>query len=283
VSPASIAIAPGATDTVVVTIAAADSGTTHCAITATDACGGIHAIDAVALRLAGIPAPDVSICAPAQLSAKELDELVFPLMLTGLRAPDTVHDATFVVRYDPVALAFMRLDSSVCRLAVTNFPGALTLSMSGCELVAPAPVVAIVRFRVLVVPPGDTISIITIDSLKVSPATIVARPCASTLTIVPLCGADRAGILFGQTALESPYPNPLASRATIRFALSGPGPARIVLRDVFGREVARLADTWFTSGEHSLPLDASAITSGMYLVEMSASGSRFRRVVSVVR
>lgn len=74
--------------------------------------------------------------------------------------------------------------------------------------------------------------------------------------------------------LES-YPNPVAGRATIRFALDTAGPVTLAVYDLLGREVARLLDGPAPPGVQDVSFDASGLPAGLYLVRMT-QGARVR-------
>ncbi len=66
-------------------------------------------------------------------------------------------------------------------------------------------------------------------------------------------------------SLLSAYPNPFHSQTTLRFTLPVPGPVRLTVYDVLGREVARLADGYAEGGEHVATFDGSALPAGVYV------------------
>ena len=86
-----------------------------------------------------------------------------------------------------------------------------------------------------------------------------------------------------ETALGVPFPNPTRGPVVVRFALDRPGPARLTIHDVLGREVAVVADGPHAAGPHEGALDASALTPGIYFVRLSAGGRSVTRPLTVVR
>ncbi|NNF58761.1 MAG: T9SS type A sorting domain-containing protein [Rhodothermaceae bacterium] len=71
-------------------------------------------------------------------------------------------------------------------------------------------------------------------------------------------------------ALHAAYPNPFASRATLRYDIAEAGPVRLAVYDLLGREVAVLADSERAAGRYEVLLDGSGLASGVYLVRMIA-------------
>ena len=76
-------------------------------------------------------------------------------------------------------------------------------------------------------------------------------------------------------ALSEPAPNPFGGSTKIRFSLAEPGPARLVVYDVLGREVVRLADGDLPAGEHEVTLSATGagLSPGTYLYRLEAATS----------
>lgn len=78
-------------------------------------------------------------------------------------------------------------------------------------------------------------------------------------------------------------PNPFTTTTTITYKLQTSDYAKIVLYDVFGREVAVLADGMQTAGEHILTLNREelGLSSGMYFCTMT-SGNKSQSINIVV-
>ena len=88
-----------------------------------------------------------------------------------------------------------------------------------------------------------------------------------------------------EVALKSNYPNPFRGSTTIGFALPEAMPVTIEVYDVLGRRVAMLADEEYQSGEHEITWDATdaGLSSGMYILRMTAEGETHVERMSVVR
>ena len=95
--------------------------------------------------------------------------------------------------------------------------------------------------------------------------------------------ATEASTPEGTFRLDSVYPNPLSSHATISFTLPAAQDVRLAVYDVLGREVAMLADGVRAAGEQAVAFDASALPSGVYLVRLEAGTVRLVERVTVVR
>jgi hypothetical protein len=72
--------------------------------------------------------------------------------------------------------------------------------------------------------------------------------------------------------LEANYPNPFNPQTTIGFALPQAAEVRLMVYDVLGREVARLAEGTMPAGQHEAVFDASGLPTGVYLYRLQADG-----------
>ena len=83
--------------------------------------------------------------------------------------------------------------------------------------------------------------------------------------------------------LTAPAPHPVQNRATLSFAVKEPQETTVRLYNLLGQQVATLYRGTPPAGEaQSLPLDASALSSGTYVVRLQAgSRTKIRRVAVV--
>ena len=81
------------------------------------------------------------------------------------------------------------------------------------------------------------------------------------------------------TALALDGPNPARGAVRLRYSLAAGGPARLVVLDVRGREVAVLADGPAAAGPHRARWDAAGLPAGVYAARLTtpagASAVRF--------
>ena len=73
-------------------------------------------------------------------------------------------------------------------------------------------------------------------------------------------------------ALHRAYPNPFNPEANLTFALKEAGYTTLVVYNIEGKEIARLADGWYAPGLHEVTFDGSQFSSGVYFARLS-SGS----------
>jgi hypothetical protein len=85
-------------------------------------------------------------------------------------------------------------------------------------------------------------------------------------------GIDEPAVTLPLSACLASFPNPFNPSTTLSFTLPREGRARIVIYDLLGREVQTLADNVFSSGEHRMTFDGSALAAGLYFARLQ-SGS----------
>ena len=100
---------------------------------------------------------------------------------------------------------------------------------------------------------------------------------------LPSAATAREGGAPAAVRLAAPAPNPLGSRAALAFETAAAGPVRLDVFDVTGRRVATLVDGPLAAGRHEAVLDASALSSGVYVVRLRAGGETRARPVAVAR
>ena len=79
------------------------------------------------------------------------------------------------------------------------------------------------------------------------------------------------------------FPNPVAAQATVAFRAPAGTDARVVVYDVLGREVLRVADQMATDAEQRVQFSTSDLPAGLYLVRLTAGGTSAVQQVTVVR
>ncbi len=82
-------------------------------------------------------------------------------------------------------------------------------------------------------------------------------------------------------ALAAAQPNPVAAQATIHFSLDEAGPARLVIYDVLGREVAQLVEASLEVGAQAARFDATRLPAGLYVYRLEAGGRSLSGTLTV--
>lgn len=79
------------------------------------------------------------------------------------------------------------------------------------------------------------------------------------------------------------YPNPFNPSTVIGYQLAVSGNTRLAVYDILGREVAVLVNGVMSAGSHSVSFDASNLTSGMYIYQLTSGSSRMTGKMSLVK
>jgi len=80
--------------------------------------------------------------------------------------------------------------------------------------------------------------------------------------------------------LEQSHPNPSTGFAVIAFSLPAEGPVELAVYDLAGRRVTTLVSGELAAGRHEVILDATTLTTGVYLYRLTAEeGTLTRRMV----
>ena len=86
-----------------------------------------------------------------------------------------------------------------------------------------------------------------------------------------------------EMALRAPSPNPIRSRATLRYALPEAAEVRIALYDVMGRRVQTVTEGRQESGRKQIQINGSDLTSGVYFLRFRADEHVQTQRITVVR
>ena len=95
--------------------------------------------------------------------------------------------------------------------------------------------------------------------------------------------AAGGGAARAETALDWIAPNPTAGRATVAWSLAEPGPARLTVVDLLGRELAVLADGPHAAGPHRAELPSGRLTPGVYVVRLVAGPTAAAARLTILR
>jgi uncharacterized protein (DUF362 family) len=92
----------------------------------------------------------------------------------------------------------------------------------------------------------------------------------------------------GGTILLTTYPNPTHSVSNVRFSCPADGPVEMVIVDVQGRLVRRVAQARYSRGTHQLQWDGRdeggrSVASGIYFCRADIAGRRHQRRIVVIR
>ena len=84
---------------------------------------------------------------------------------------------------------------------------------------------------------------------------------------------DASALTPDKFALHAAYPNPFNPETSLTFDLPEAGHASLVIYDINGREIVRLADGWRAAGTYQITFDASGLSSGVYFARLQMGDS----------
>ena len=88
----------------------------------------------------------------------------------------------------------------------------------------------------------------------------------------------------GPIAIQEVAPNPVRETGTLRFTVRESGDVSVALYDVLGREVKTLHRGRVSGGQaQQVPLDASALSSGLYFLRIEGNGFTRTERITVAR
>ena len=101
-------------------------------------------------------------------------------------------------------------------------------------------------------------------------------------------GWDEEVVLSGgdmptEFSLSQNYPNPFNPETIISFELRDACFVELIVYDIQGREVARLADGYYSAGMHDFTFDGSDLSSGVYLAWLQADGFQQARKLLLLK
>jgi hypothetical protein len=74
--------------------------------------------------------------------------------------------------------------------------------------------------------------------------------------------------------LSNPFPNPFNDKTVVGFNITVKSDVDIRIFDISGRMIRNLSNRAFPPGQHEYSIDASGLTSGLYLIVLESTGHR---------
>ncbi len=84
-------------------------------------------------------------------------------------------------------------------------------------------------------------------------------------------------------SIQAAYPNPLNSQAMIEYTLPRAGRYALVVYDMNGAEITRLADEWRDAGAYRTMWDANGIPSGTYVLNLNTSNLNTTKTINLIK
>lgn len=113
------------------------------------------------------------------------------------------------------------------------------------------------------------------------PSSILEIPV--TLSVSTAVSNEEDPLRPSEFRLRPAYPNPFNPETTLSFELPEAGVVTLEVYDVLGRRVQTLANEPFAAGTHAVTLNATSLSSGLYMIRMQAGGYVATQQVSLIK
>jgi hypothetical protein len=92
-----------------------------------------------------------------------------------------------------------------------------------------------------------------------------------------------ATLLSQELELFQNVPNPVMDNTSISFYLPKDGKVRLTVSNTLGQEIITLADTNYDKGMHTVSLDASNLSTGVYFYKLEANNKSLTKQLTLVK
>jgi len=83
--------------------------------------------------------------------------------------------------------------------------------------------------------------------------------------------------------VDTPYPNPFNSTATIHYQLPSTEHVTLSVFDLKGRRIMTIYDGYSPAGSHRITMDGSGLSSETYIVKFTAGNRTFRVKAALIK
>ncbi len=231
------------------------------------------------IRLDGDVTPAIAVLALPFVEAAPGDTIEVPVMLRGAGniSGSKVTGFATTLRFNAMLLLPVgstpagTMDSSNNRLIPLLLPS------------VPLKDSTLTTLRFVALLGDDTTTALLLEGSSGIGGEIIVEELPGRFTIAGICGRGRNRLftLYGATALKQNAPNPVTSSTAIDFEVPEQEHVRLFITDMYGRTVADLVDGEVSAGEHSVRLDASSLSSGVYYYTLQTPWRSISRVLIV--
>ena len=101
---------------------------------------------------------------------------------------------------------------------------------------------------------------------------------------VSVVGAvETTEVITQEMELFQNVPNPVVDNTTISFYLPKDSDVRLTVSNTLGQEIMTLSDSSFSKGMHSVDMDATSLTTGVYFYKLEANKRSLTKQLTLVK
>jgi sugar lactone lactonase YvrE len=89
--------------------------------------------------------------------------------------------------------------------------------------------------------------------------------------------------LPSEAVVMNSYPNPFNPETTITFDLNNAGNVTLIIYDINGKEISKLANGWYQSGDNQVTFDGADLPSGTYFAKISGKGFELTKKLHLLK
>jgi subtilisin family serine protease len=135
------------------------------------------------------------------------------------------------------------------------------------------------------IPAGGSVSIAFIHAVAMTETELAAAVnAARALQLLELStGTEETGAIPGKFGIVSVFPNPFNPAATVAFSLPEAGAVQGALFNMLGQQVMTLPAARFSAGEHRISINASMLSSGVYMLRLTGPSGVATRKLTLLK
>jgi Secretion system C-terminal sorting domain len=109
----------------------------------------------------------------------------------------------------------------------------------------------------------------------------ISNETAGAFRVDVICnvGISTPGTNIANSNVLSNYPNPFHSSTTITYSLKNQGNVKLIVADMYGREVQSLVDAFQLAGEYSINYNPDQLPNGIYFCKLLAGN----QVIDIIK
>jgi len=90
-------------------------------------------------------------------------------------------------------------------------------------------------------------------------------------------------VISQELELFQNVPNPVMDNTSISFYLPQDGKVRLTVSNTLGQEIMTIADTNYDKGMHTVSMDATSLSTGVYFYKLEANNTSLTKQLTLVK